>query len=216
MTNNSKAPYEIVYEDEDIIVVYKKRDVFSIRTDDKKTFSHNLYHYLRGYLQKKKENIFIVHRLDYETSGVMVFAKKPEIKEKLQGCFIDHTVGRYYEAVVKEKIELGQEYHVDQWVKEEGNHVVVGTKEDGKEALTDIKANNYIQIGTALAIGIGTGRHNQIRLAIHSLGYTLIGDKRYSHDEAKRMYLNEYKLVFPAESGLKQLTFETEPLWLTK
>lgn len=215
MTNNSKAPYEILYEDEDVIVVYKKRDVLSIRTDDKKTFSHNLYHYLHEYLKKKNENLFIVHRLDFETSGVMIFAKKEKVKQTLQNCFLAHEVGRFYEAVIAEKVELGQEYHVDQFLLEEGSKVTVTTPDKGKEAKTDIKAINYIQIGTAVSINIDTGRHNQIRLAIHSLGYTLLGDKRFSHSEAKRMYLNEYKLVFPASTGLKQLEFATNPLWIT-
>lgn len=214
MKNNGKCPYEILYEDHDVLVVYKKRNVFSIRTLDKKTFSHNLYHYLHEYLLKKSENLFIVHRLDYETSGVMVFAKSFEVKERLQKCFEEHQVGRYYEAVIKENIPLNQDFTVKQFLEEKGTRVLVNDEKNGKEAITHLHSQNAIQIGTALKIEIETGRRNQIRLAIHSLGYTLLGDTRYSHNEAKRMYLNEYKLVFPKEADLLQSVFEVAPLWI--
>jgi 23S rRNA-/tRNA-specific pseudouridylate synthase len=65
-----------------------------------------------------------------------------------------------------------------------------------------------------LNINIETGRRNQIRIALYSLGYTLLGDKRYSNNENKRMYLNSYALVFPSNLGLKENEFITKPLWL--
>jgi 23S rRNA pseudouridine1911/1915/1917 synthase len=214
MDLNDKCPYAILYEDEEVLAVYKKRNVFSIRTLDKATFSHNLYHYLKLYLAKKNEDLFIVHRLDYETSGVMVFAKSLAIKEKLQGYFEERQVGRYYEAVVAEKVPLGEKKDITQYLEEKGSAVFPSDAAHGKEAITHLEAKNYIQIGTALAINIETGRHNQIRLALKEAGYTLLGDKRFAHNEAKRMYLNAYKLVFPAACGLKQTVFETKPLWL--
>jgi 23S rRNA pseudouridine1911/1915/1917 synthase len=214
MDLNDKCPYAILYEDESVLVVYKKRNVFSIRTLDKATFSHNLYHYLKLYLAKKNETLFIVHRLDYETSGVMIFAKNSAIQEKLQGYFEQRKVGRYYEAVVAEKVPLGESKDIRQFLEEKGSAVFPSDAAHGKEAITHISAKNYIQIGTALSIQIETGRHNQIRLALKEAGYTLLGDKRYAHNEAKRMYLNAYKLAFPTESGLKVTSFETKPLWL--
>lgn len=216
MKNNDKAPYYIIYEDEDVIVVYKKRDVLTIRTSDKMTFSHNLYHYLHEYLGKKNEQLFVVHRLDYETSGIIIFAKKEEIKISLQKCFEMHSVERHYEAVVSEKAELGKQFHVEQYIEEKGMKAFVSDEAHGKKAVTNLKATNYIQIGTALDIGIETGRRNQIRFAVQSLGFTLLGDKRISHSEAKRMYLNEYALSFPKDCGLKETSFLTAPLWVIK
>lgn len=199
-------------------MVYKNRNVFSIRTKDKKTFSHNLYHYLYLYLRKKNENLFVVHRLDYETSGVMIFAKNKKMKETLQKCFEERRVVRRYEAVIKEKIELGSVYDVVQYLSdgENGRKVAPVSKEEGKEAITHIKAINYINIGTALDINIETGRRNQIRIALHSLGFTLLGDTRYAFDENKRMYLNSYLLSFPEELKLKERSFSTTPLWIKK
>lgn len=212
--NSAKAPYDVLYEDRDIIVVYKKRDVFSIRTEDKKTYSHNLNHYLWVYLAAKNERPYVVHRLDYETSGIMIFAKNHPLKEKLQALFEERKVGRYYEAVVKEPLPFGKNYHVDHYLEEQGFNSVVSTPEKGKEAITDILVQNPIQIGTALSISISTGRHNQIRVALASLGLTLLGDKRYANNEAKRLYLNEYRLSFPVEAGLAKTDFEVAPLWL--
>jgi 23S rRNA pseudouridine1911/1915/1917 synthase len=214
MKENPKAPYEILYEDDEVIAVYKKRDVFSVATEDKATYTHNLFHYLKGYLAKKNENLFLVHRLDYETSGVMVFAKSPEKQASLKKCFEERRAGRYYEAVVQEKIPLGTKKELRQFITEKGSTSFLSDEKTGKEALTTLTASNFIQIGTALAIEIGTGRHNQIRLALHSLNWTLLGDKRYAHNENKRMYLNAYKLVFPANLGLKCSIFETKPLWI--
>ena len=213
---NKKSPYLLLYEDEEILVVYKERDVFSIRTKAKNTFAHNLYHYLYEYLSHKGEKLFIVHRLDFETSGVMIFAKSRDTQILLQKAFEEHKVTRLYEAVIQERIPLTREFTVKQYLKEVGFKTEVSNPQEGKEAITHVKANNYIQIGTALSIKIDTGRHNQIRIALASKGYTLLGDKKYSHSEAKRLYLNAYSLSFPSELGLKRSTFETAPLWLEK
>lgn len=211
---NDKAPYEILYEDDEIIVVYKKRNVFSIRTEDKKTFSHNLYHYLKLYLQKKKENLFIVHRLDYETSGIMIFAKSEAMKEKLQSCFEKREVIRLYEGVIPFGLPLKESYEVIQYLTFGKGKIEITTPEKGKDAITYFKTENNIQTGTAIKIDIKTGRRNQIRLALSSNGYPLLGDTRYQGKESKRLYLNAYYLSFPEEVGLKQSSFFIEPLWI--
>jgi 23S rRNA pseudouridine1911/1915/1917 synthase len=214
MKNNPKAPYYVVYEDQDALVVYKKRDVLSVATLDKKTYTHNLLAYLGHYAKESHEQVYLVHRLDVETSGLLIFAKSKEMQEKIKACFEARSVQRYYEAVVKEALPLGKTYDVKQYLAEEGMRVIVSDEEHGKEALTHIEVANPIQIGTVLKIQIETGRKNQIRLALHSLGLTLLGDSRYGGNEAKRMYLNAYRLVFPKESGLKLLDFSSDPLWL--
>jgi 23S rRNA-/tRNA-specific pseudouridylate synthase len=214
MEDNPKAPYFFVYEDEEILVVYKKREVFTIHTDDKKTYTHNLHHYLSEYLKKKNEHLFLVHRLDYETSGLLVFAKNATAQAKLKEAFEKRLVERDYEAVVQEKIPLKTRFDVTQYLQEEGKTMAAVAPESGKEAITHIEALNYIQIGTALQIRIETGRHNQIRLALASQHLTLLGDTRFAHNQAKRMYLNAYRLAFPPSLGLKQSIFFVKPLWI--
>lgn len=208
-----KAPYHILYEDEQVLAVYKERDVFSVETDDIKTKYHNLFSYLKQYARKKGEKVYLVHRLDYETSGVMVFSKTKECQSYLKECFFQRTVERKYEAVVREKVE--ENFHILFHQKIKENHAYqVKEDEEGKEAITEITYSNPIQIGTALKIQIYTGRKNQIRLALHSLSLTLIGDKRYALDTAKRMYLNSYSLSFPPSPLLKVNHFSVPPLWI--
>lgn len=208
----------IIYEDKEILAVYKEKNLLTIMTKDKKTFNNNLYHFVYEYLLKKKERPFIVHRLDYETSGIVLFAKNYQMKEKLQSAFEKREVLREYEAVIKEKINLDYKNTIVQYLVQNPNSFKVYETKDikaGKLAITHIEACNYINIGTALKIRIETGRKNQIRLALKKAGFTLIGDERYAFDKAKRMYLNEYHLSFK-KGLLKVDDFRVEPLWIKK
>ncbi len=212
----SLSPYQILYEDEKIIVVYKNRDVFTIKTEDKKTYSYNLYHYLFLYLRKKGEKPYLVHRLDFETSGILIFAKDGMTQLCLRKCFEERKVIRLYEAVIKEELPLGLKKEVKMFLSknEKGKRIVPVSEQEGKEAITIYQVRNRIQIGTALKIQILTGRRNQIRIALKEEGMTLIGDRRYSMNEAKRMYLNSYYLKFPSDFGLRKNEFVLQPLWL--
>ena len=122
MRNNPKAPYYVVYEDGDALLVYKKRDVLSVATLDKKTYVHNLQAYLGHYAKESHEQVYLIHRLDVETSGLMIFAKSKTMQEKIKACFEARTVERYYEAVVKESLPIGKVYDVKQYLAEEGMH----------------------------------------------------------------------------------------------
>lgn len=210
-----KCPYSILYEDENLLSVYKERDVFTVATDDIKTRYQNLFSYLKSYVKKKGEEVFLVHRLDYETSGVMVFAKNKKTQSYLKSCFENRTVIRLYEAVIRETLDPDYHEVVRQSLKENASYIVKEDKE-GKEAITEVTYGNPIQIGTALKIQIYTGRKNQIRYALRSLSLTLIGDKRYSSDTAKRLYLNSYALIFPSCESLKVTEFQTKPLWISE
>lgn len=158
--------------------------------------------------------MFLVHRLDYETSGILLFAKTKEALVELKKIFETRQVKRLYEAVVLERLEPGlqEEIHLLLDVKENGK-VIIGPK--GKESITRFETANQIQIGTALNIEILTGRKNQIRLSLHKAGLTLIGDKRYSDSEAKRMYLNAYQISLPSESSFTKKDYFVPPLWLS-
>lgn len=208
------SPYHIVYEDEVILVVYKERNVFSVMTEDIKTKHQNLYFYLQCYTKRKHEKVFLCHRLDYETSGLMIFAKNENIAHLVRQSFEERKVERRYEAVVRESLRPDFHEVVEQSLSENASFHVYEDQENGKHAITEITYSNAIQIGTALDIRIETGRKNQIRMAIHTLGLTLIGDRRYAKDEAKRMYLNAYSLSFPETLGLRQNVFSVSPLWI--
>lgn len=212
-----RIPYQIVYEDEKVIVVNKNYSVFTIATEDKKTYHRNLQYYLNRYLEEKKERVFLVHRLDYETSGLLVFAKDIETQKNLKDCFLNHTVERYYEAVIEEKRNPDKDFRLYETylsINQQNGKVSLSDKEHGKYTARKYKRRNPIQIGTSRLIKLITGRKNQIRIGIHDLGYTLIGDNRYSHSISKRMYLNCFSLVFPENIGLKQNSFSIDSLWI--
>lgn len=207
--------FDILYQDDDIIAVTKKSGMLTIGTW--KDSEHNLYHYVREYANLHRQKVFIVHRLDKDTSGIVLFAKSYEMKEKIQKAFENREVIRKYEAVVRESLPLGIKKKVVQYLfydKRSGRVFVTDDKRKGLDAITYVSVNNTLDIGTALDISIETGRQNQIRLALHSLHYTLIGDEKYAHDTAKKMFLNEYYLELPSYLHLRKNVFQTRPLWL--
>lgn len=212
-----KRSFDILYEDKDILVVNKPSGLLMIATD--KDDRHNLYHYVREYLNKKRQRVFIVHRLDRDTSGVVIFAKDFKVKEELQQCFFEESVKRHYEAIVTENIPLGKTFHVSQYLYyDERSGLVFPTKDrnKGKLAITDIKCVGHTKAGSILDIGIKTGRQNQIRIALKTLGYTLIGDKKYAKSSYARMLLNAYELIFPDYVRLREHHFMMKPLWVEK
>ena len=209
--------FDILYQDRDVIAVSKKSGMLTIGTP--KDPDHNLYHYVREYANLHRQKVFIVHRLDKDTSGIVLFAKSYELKEQIQKAFENREVIRKYEAVVREQLPLDIEKKVVQYLfydKRSGRVFVTDDRKKGLDAITHIRTSNYLDIGTALDIDIETGRQNQIRLALHSLHYTLIGDEKYAHDSSKKMLLNEYYLELPKYLPLKNHVFETRPLWLTR
>lgn len=211
-----KRSFDIYYEDRDIIVVIKKSGLLSVATD--KDDRHNLYHYVREYLNNKKQRVFIVHRLDRDTSGLVVFAKTMKMKETLQKYFEEGNVTRHYEAIVREKIEPGKRMKVEQYLAfdpKSGNVYVTKDTKIGKKAVTYLECDHNNKLGSVLRIDIRTGRRNQIRLACKTLSLTLIGDRKYAQDKSGRMFLNEYEIEFPAETGLRKRRFALEPLWLS-
>ena len=213
----TKPLFPIFYEDNDILVVYKRSGLLSIATEDGNL--NNLYHYVREYLNRKRQKVFIVHRLDRDTSGVMVFAKSIPVKEMLQSCFEERKVTRLYEALVKGNFPLGEKKHIVQYLvydPRSGKVYPTKDKKKGKEAITDLETVAHRGENTAIKISISTGRPNQIRIALKSVGYPLLGDKKYSDAKAPRMMLNAYALTFPNELPIKKHSFVSDPLWVKK
>ena len=211
------TPFRIIYEDKEIIAVYKRSGLLSIAKEPGDY--NNLYHQVREYINHKNEKIFVVHRLDRDTSGILVFAKNIRMKEILQKEFEERKVRRIYEALIQEHIPLGTKKRVVQYLKRnlKSNVTYVSKKKEGaKEAITNLTAVSYHGNQTVLKIEIETGRQNQIRLALLSLHYTLIGDKKYQEGQKGRMMLNAYRLIFSENCPIKKKEFSTAPLWLTE
>ena len=199
--NKKELPFEIVYEDDNIIVVNKPSGLLTIATNKEK--EKTLYHIVSNYLKSKDKNakVYIVHRLDKETSGIVLLAKNERIKNQLQENWHDYAKLREYVAVVEGTLKKKEGRIVQNLKETKTNLVYVAKKDDGKEAITNDKVikenNNYSLVG----INIETGRKNQIRVAFSTLNNPIVGDKKYGDikSKEKRLYLhaNRLKIYYP-------------------
>jgi len=187
----------IIYEDKFIIAVNKPSGILSITTEKEKDFT--LYHLVTEYIKSrygKNNRVFIVHRLDRDTSGVIVFAKDYNTKENLQSLFESGNVIRKYEAILsrvpqKRSGRLIRFLHIDKL----GNVFISDEKDRfAKKAITDYKIVN-VRNGRAFAdIQIMTGKKNQIRISFSDIDCPILGDKKFNGDKYFRLALNAYCL----------------------
>lgn len=202
----------IVYEDKDIIVVNKPSGLLTIATDKEK--EKTLFHKVYMYIKKKNKNnkIFIVHRLDKDTSGLVLFAKSEKLKMQLQKDWDRLVKERNYVAVVHGSIAKEQDEIVS-YLKETKTLLTYSCNnpKEGKKAITRyrtvLKNDNY----SLLDISLKTGRKNQIRVHMNDIGYPIVGDRKYGKkDGFRRMYLHAYKLslIFPKTNKL--MSFEVD------
>lgn len=186
---------KIIYEDKYLIIVNKSAGEFTISRDNH--YDNNLYDEVNTYVKKQnpKNKIFIVHRLDKDTSGLVLFAKNEKVKYDLQRNW--QNVERKYYAVVSGKLNEKNGTLKDFLYETKGLDVVVtNIKKIGKLAITNfdvIENNNKYSL---LDINIETGRRNQIRVQLANIGHPIIGDKKYGKVKYKRMMLEAYYLKF--------------------
>ena len=209
--NKKTLPFEILFEDDHIIVVNKPSGLLTIATAKEK--DRTLYHIVREYLISKDRNarVFIVHRLDKDTSGVVVLAKDEKTKNQLQENWNEYVSLREYVAVVHGHLKKESDRIVQMLSETKTNLVYVSKKEDAKEAITNYKVVKTSDKYSLVSINIETGRKNQIRVAFNSLGNPIVGDKKYGDikDNENRLYLhaNRLKMYYPVIK--KDILFET-------
>lgn len=202
----------ILYEDADIIVVNKEAGLLTIAT--KKEKHRTAHHQLMLYVRKEdpRNRVFIVHRLDKDTSGVMMFAKNEQAKRKLQSNWGENVKERSYLALVEGKFEK-QEGFFTSWLNETKTHRMYSsfTKEDGQFAKTHykfIQANEHFSL---VEVNLETGRKNQIRVHMQDLGHPVVGDKKYGAktNELRRLGLHAQTLSFIHPTTGETQTFES-------
>lgn len=203
---------KIVYEDDDIIVVNKGYGLLSMGND--KVKDETAYNILRDYLkwQDPRNKIFIVHRLDRDTSGLMVFAKTVEAKENLQHNWNNMVLERKYLAVVEGRPDPA-EGEVRSYLAENSRYEVYSTDnpEEGQLAVTrysTIKSKNGYSL---MEVELDTGRKNQIRVHMKDLGHPIAGDRRYGAKTSPihRMALHARTLRFVHPITRKDMNFST-------
>ena len=204
---------KIIYEDKDIIIVNKPAGLLSIATNKEKEFT--LYHFVLNYIKEKDKHnkIFIIHRLDKETSGLVMFAKNEKTKFLFQRNWDKIALKRCYYAVVEGNM-IEKEKTIKSYLTQNDNYIVSETKDrkNGKLAITKYEVIKENKNYSLLNIEIKTGRKNQIRVALKNNGNTIIGDKKYGSrvDPIKRMALHAYLLKIKDPRNNQLLEFKID------
>jgi 23S rRNA pseudouridine1911/1915/1917 synthase len=176
----SNPRLKIVYEDDAIIVVNKGYGLLSMGTDRIK--EGTAYSILRDYVKRvdPRNKLFIVHRLDQHTSGLMMFAKTVQAKETMQHNWNNMVLDRRYAAIV-EGCPDPTEGVVDTLLAENTQHVVYVTEKEseGQRAVTRYKVVKSRGGYSLIDVSLDTGRKNQIRVHLKHLGTPIAGDKKY-------------------------------------
>lgn len=189
----------IVFEDDYLVVVDKEAGLLSIATEREKR--DTAYSIVSNYIKKedREARIFVLHRLDRETSGLMMFAKNEKIQEIMQKKWDELITARTYQAIVEGKIDPN-EGTVISWLTENKNFKMFSSPKDngGQKSITHYKTLASNKRYSLLSLKLDTGRKNQIRVHLESLGHPIIGDKKYgsNHNPLKRMALHAYELTF--------------------
>ena len=206
-----KDKLDIIYEDKSIIVVNKPSHLLTISTDNEK--EKTLFHKVMLYEKRKNKNnkVFIVHRLDKDTSGLIVFAKDEKVKYKLQNSW-EKEAKRGYVTIVNGKTK--DKDILKSYLAETKTLLVYSTdSKHGKLAITEYQKLKENKRMTLLKIKIKTGRKNQIRVQLSDNGNPIVGDKKYGEskfDPLRRLCLhaNYLEIIHPITN--KKMVFETD------
>src|SRR6266436_647465 len=171
------------------------------------------YRMLWDYLaaQRPRARPFIVHRLDRETSGLLVFAKSPEAKERLQAQFEARTVERIYVALVKGHVRRESGMLETRLSEDRSLRVHAARGPEGKTAITNYRVLSRGQDTTRLELSLGTGRRRQIRVQLATLGHPIVGDREHGGPggQFRRLCLHATRLAFAHPGSGKAMRFES-------
>lgn len=215
----------VVYEDDALIVVEKKNGLLTVpvKADSKET---TVFSILKEYVRKQshRNTVHVVHRLDRETSGLLVFAKSPELQEYMRTYWRQLVTKRSYVALVEGKLEKN-EGKITSWLTEDSRTALVSSSpvdNGGQLAITNYKVLKESALQTDEAdlkteyslveLNLETGRTNQIRVHMASMGHPVVGDRKYgSGNESSpidRLCLHARVLEFIHPMTEKKVRFE--------
>jgi 23S rRNA pseudouridine1911/1915/1917 synthase len=213
----------IIYEDDALIVVEKKNGLLTVPYNPKSS-EMTAYSILKDYVRKQsnRNTIHVVHRLDRETSGVLVFAKNAELQEYMRTYWKQLVTKRTYVALVEGHLEK-KEGTITSWLTEDNQTAMVyssNTDNGGQKAVThyNVLKTSYIGEGdqempiSLVELNLETGRTNQIRVHMQSLGHPVMGDRKYGHGNEfspiDRLCLHARTLEFIHPMTEKKARFE--------
>ena len=202
----------IVYEDAYLIVVEKREGLLSVGTERERerTASTILNEYLRR--QDRRSRVYVVHRLDRDTSGLMMFAKDEKTQHTLRDNWHELVFDRRYVAVVTGEMERDRGT-VHSWLTDRTLYVHSSPVDDGgKESVTHYRTIKRTKGLSLVELHLETGRKNQIRVHMQDLGHPVVGDGRYGLEDFNpigRLALHAFKLCFHHPVTGEEMRFET-------
>ncbi|MBH0230377.1 RluA family pseudouridine synthase [Halobacillus yeomjeoni] len=203
---------EILHEDDHIIVIEKSSGLLSIASHKEKQLT--AHRQLMNYVKSKNPNnrIYIVHRLDRDTSGVMMFAKSEDVKNTLQKAWKKVVKERTYVALVEGLVKKRQG-SIESFLRESKTLKMISSQnpKGGQKAVTHYKVIQSNGKYTLLEVQLETGRKNQIRVHMEDIGHPIAGDKKYgaNTNPLKRLGLHAQILTFVHPKSGKVLRFES-------
>jgi len=209
LANKEKPlPFDIktLFFDSEIIVVQKPQGLLSVATDREKERT------VHAALKKEYgwENIFVIHRLDRETSGVLLFAKTPSAARFINHKFLKHDLYREYIGYVAGAFKKPEGTYSSYLAEDASHHVnEIQDKNRGELAITHYKTLSYAKGISKVRFVLQTGKKNQIRVHCTALGCPIIGDKRYGSalNPVNRLCLHANTLKIQHPKSLEMMTF---------
>lgn len=204
--------FSIVFEDEHLIVIDKHAGILSVATKGERDFT--AYSFLSKHVKtgNPENKIFVVHRLDRDTSGLMVFAKSAQVQHEMQENWRKIITERTYIAIAEGLVE-DDEGEISSFLHENNAMIIYSDQnpEGGKKAVTHYKVLKRSDDFTLLEVRLDTGRKNQIRVHMQDLGHPLINDKKYGGtiNPINRLGLHSRVLGFIHPVTKKAMRFET-------
>ena len=203
---------EILHEDDSLVVVDKPAGLLTMATESEREKTAYAFLRKRANSKRPREKIFIVHRLDREASGLLVFAKTIKAKDYLQSQFKDHSAGRVYTALVEGRV-TPDAFTIRTFLEENRVYRVYSTSKPGtgKQAVTHVRVLKRKAKTTLVEIRLETGRKHQIRVHLAERGHPVVGDKFYGTGATKsnRLALHGARLEFRHPETGRRVTFES-------
>ena len=186
--------FDILYEDKDMIVIDKPCGLLTEQTMSEK--NKTAYALVKQYLSRQKENVYLVHRLDQYTSGVLMFVKNKKLYDELTHHWNDYVKVRGYIAIVEGRMKKKQDTIINYLAESKSQNVYNTSKDKGKKAITHYRVIKSSPKYSMLEVTLDTGRKNQIRVHLSSLHHPIIGDHKYgaTTNPIKRLGLHAHVL----------------------
>lgn len=206
----------IVYEDDELMVVNKPAGLLAVPLDRRHATS--AYDQLKDHFRSRKRRPFVVHRIDRDTSGLVVFAKSAEIQEQLKDQFRRREPERVYWAVVHGHPRPSKGMWRDYLVWDSAALVQKATHARdprAKEAISEYRVLETFRDASSIEVRLETGKQNQIRIQAHLHGHTLVGEEKYTSERElrgrltfSRQALHAHRLAFRHPKDGRRLEFE--------